>query len=72
MAPLSEARKRANNKYNMAHMATLGCKVRKEQAAAFKSFAAGIGKTANTMLRDYVLECIGDDAAERDKEKAEG
>lgn len=63
MAP-SEAQKRASNKYNLKNMATLGCKVRKEQAEAFKKFCAGQGKTSNTMLKEYVLDCIEDNAGE--------
>ena len=59
MAP-SEAQKKAANKYNMKHMATIGCKVKKEQAAAFKDYAAAQGKTSNSMLREYVLDCIGE------------
>lgn len=65
---LSDAQKRASNKYNLEHMTTLGCKVKKEQAAAFKAYCADHGKTSNTVLKDYVLECIG----ERDKGKANG
>ena len=68
MAP-TEAQKRASNKYNMKHMTTLGCKVRKEQAGAFKEYAESRGKTANTVLKEYVLDCIGDnEAGERDSE----
>ena len=63
MAP-SDAQKRASNKYNLAHMSTLGCKVRKEEAAAFREYAAREGKTANTLLKEYVMSCIGD---KRDK-----
>ena len=55
---ISEAQKRASNKYNMEHMATLGCKVKKTQAAQFKAYAEQKGKTANTVLREYVLNCI--------------
>jgi len=55
---ISDAQKRASNKYDKENMATLGCKVRKEQATAFKAYAEGQGKTANTVLREYVLECI--------------
>lgn len=67
MAP-SEAQKKASNKYNLKNMSTLGCKVKKEQAAAFKEYAASKGKTANTVLKEYVLDCIGA-TVERDKEK---
>lgn len=59
MAP-TEAQKRASNKYNMEHMTTLGCKVKKDQAEKFKAYCADQGKTANNVLKDYVLECIGE------------
>lgn len=55
---VSEAQKKASNKYNAEHMATLGCKVKKEEAAAFKKYAAEQGKTANTVLKEYVIQCI--------------
>jgi hypothetical protein len=56
--PPSNAQKRAADKYNREHMTTLGCKVKKEDAAAFKDYAAERGKTSNTLLKDYVMECI--------------
>lgn len=39
-------------------MTTLGCKVKKEEAAAFKEYAKEQGKTSNTVLKEYVQECI--------------
>lgn len=65
---VSEAQKRASNKYNQKHMATLGCKVKKEQALKFKEYAAQKNKTANTVLKEYVLKCI-DETMERDENK---
>lgn len=56
----SEAQKRASNKYNLEHMTTLGCKVKKDQAEEFKRICACQGKTANTVLREYVLYCISE------------
>jgi len=56
--PVSEAQKRASLKYNKEHMATLGCKVRKQEAIAFKAYAARLGKTANTLLREFVLDSL--------------
>lgn len=41
-------------------MAVVGCKVKKDQAEKFKAYCSGIGKTSNAVLRDYVLECIGE------------
>ena len=68
--PVSEAQKRASLKYDKTHMATLACKVKKHQATAFKEYAAQHGKTSNTMLKEYVLDCIGkSEAVERDKAK---
>ena len=57
MAP-SEAQKKASNKYNLKTMSTLGCKVKKEDAEKFKQYAKEQGKTANTVLKEYVMECI--------------
>lgn len=62
MAP-SEAQKRASNKYNLEHMSTLGCKVRKAQAVAFKAYCQNQGSTSNTVLKDFVLGCIGEQEA---------
>lgn len=39
-------------------MITLGCKVKREQAEKFKKYAADNGKTANALLKDFVLEKI--------------
>lgn len=55
---VSEAQKRAADKYNREHMTTLGCKVKKEEAAAFKEHCASQGKTSNTVLKEFVLEII--------------
>lgn len=55
---VSEAQKRASDKYNKEHMTTLGCKVRKDEAILFKEYSAEQNKTANAVLKDYVLECI--------------
>jgi hypothetical protein len=65
--PVSEAQKKAADKYNREHMTTLGCKVKKAEAAAFKEYAARNGKTSNNMLKDYVIDCISiDEHMERD------
>ncbi len=57
---LSDARKKANAKWDSANMSTLGCKVKKTQAERFKKYCESIGKTSNTVLREYVLSCIND------------
>lgn len=40
-------------------MTTLGCKVKRTEADAFKAYAAQQGKTGNTLLKEYVMQCIG-------------
>ncbi len=55
---ISEAKRKANAKWDSENMATLACKVRKGQAAAFKTFCESQGKTSNTVIREYVLGCI--------------
>ncbi len=56
---VSQAKRRANDKWDKENMATLACKVKKEQAEKFKAHCAAQGKKANAVLRDYVLACIG-------------
>ena len=67
MAP-TEAQRRASAKYQRENIASLACRVKKEQAERFKAYCTGKGKTSNAVLRDYVLDCIG----ERDTEGGEG
>ena len=59
---VKKKKKRASNKYNREHMATLGCKVKKEHAERFKQYAAEKGTTSNAMLSRYVLDCIGENS----------
>ena len=62
MAP-TEAQKRASAKYQRENIASLACRVKKDQAEKFKEYCAGMGKTSNAVLRDYVLDCIGEKEA---------
>lgn len=65
--PVSDKKKASNAKWDRANMVVLSCKVRKEKAEAFKAYAAQQGKTGNTLLKEYVLQCIGQaDAAGND------
>ena len=57
---VAESRKRANVKWDAENMTTLGCRVKKEQADRFKAYCSEIGKTSKAVLRDYVLDCIGE------------
>lgn len=61
---VSEKKKVSNAKWDRKNMTTLGCRVKKEEAAAFKEHCAHDGKTSNTVLKEFVLKTI-----ERDNEK---
>ena len=57
---VSESRRKANAKWDADNMTTLGCRVKKSQAAAFKAYCETQGKTSNNVLKEYVLDCIGE------------
>jgi len=59
MSP-TDAQKKASAKYQRENIASLACRVKKEQAEAFKEYCAGLGKTSNAVLKEYVLDCIGE------------
>ena len=59
MAP-RESQKRASLKWDKENMTVLSCKIRKDQAAEFKAYCENQGSTSNTVLKDFVLECIGE------------
>ena len=48
--PLTDAKRRANNKYIAANMTVLGCKVRKEKAEQFKAACKAAGTTPNAVF----------------------
>ena len=62
MSP-TEAQRRASAKYQRENIASLACRVKKEQAEKFKAYCTGKGQTPNAVLRDYVLDCIGEKEA---------
>ncbi len=57
---VSEKKKASNAKWDSVNMSTLGCRVKKELAEAFKAYCTIQGRTSNSVLRDYVLGCIGE------------
>lgn len=59
MSP-TEAQRRASAKYQRENIASLACRVKKDQAEKFKEYCTGLGKTSNAVLKDYVLDCIGE------------
>ena len=48
---VTEARKRANAKWDKENMTILGCKVKKEYAAKFRAACAAQGTTPNAVLK---------------------
>ncbi len=56
---VSAAKRKANDKWDKENMATIACKLRKEDADAFREYAKQNNKTVNTLLRDFAFSCIG-------------
>ena len=57
---VSRSKRAANNKWDKENMKIVACKLRKDQAEKFKQYATDNGTTANTLLKNYVLEKIGE------------
>ena len=56
---LTDAQRRANNKYISKHMTVLGCKVRKDYADRVRKKAKDKGTSVNAILKkalDYFME----------------
>ena len=66
--PLSEARKRANAKWDKEHMTTIGVKTTRAVAEAFASACYTLGVTRGQVLREAVDKTIAA-AKEKDGEK---
>ena len=59
-----EAQKKAAAKYQKENIASLACRVKKDQAEAFKAYCESLGKTSNAVLKEFVLSCIGSQSDE--------
>lgn len=57
---LTEAKRKANNKYIAANMTVLGCKIRKDKAEQFKAACKSAGTTPNAVftgaIDDFMTE----------------
>lgn len=49
--PLTDAKRKANNKYIAVHMTVLGCKVRRDYADRVRACCESRGDTVNAILR---------------------
>lgn len=56
----SEARKRANAKWNKANTKNIACTVSLDEHAAFKAYAEQHGKTISGIILEYVRNCIAE------------
>lgn len=70
--PPTEAQRRASAKYQRENIASLACRVKKDQAEKFKAYCTGKGKTSNAVLRDYVLDCIGEHSEGGERSEHDG
>lgn len=50
----SEAKKRSDNKYDLAHFTVLGCKVKKELAEEFKTKCKDYGTSPNEIFKKAI------------------
>lgn len=57
----SDAQRKAQNKYDKSHYSVLTAKVKSEDAAAFREYAASNNTTVNALLSGFVLDCISGD-----------
>lgn len=55
---ISEAKKKANQKWDSANMATMACKVKREQAEQFRAYCTNKGEAVNAVLQGFVSSCI--------------
>lgn len=60
---VSESQKKASIKWDKENMATLGCKVKRDQAEKFKEKCRANNTTANEVLKECVLNYIGETSA---------
>ena len=57
--PVSRSKRAANDRWDAANMKHVACKVKKEDAEAFKEYADGRKTTPNALLRGFIYKCIG-------------
>ena len=52
----TDAQRRAVNKYQAAHMAVMSCKLRKEDAEAFRAACKAAGTSPNAVFRTAIAQ----------------
>ena len=61
---VSRAKRQANNKWDTENMKIVACKVKKEDAQAFKEYADKKETTPNALLRGYIYKCINNESGD--------
>ena len=69
---LTEARRRANNKYIAKNYAVLGCKVRKDEAAQFKEACKASGTSPNAVFRAALDDFMAEYSKRHQADEKEG
>ena len=62
--PMSEARKRANKKWDEKNIRTVTARIRKETAEQLKEYAERHGTTVNRIISDYIKELLSSENSE--------
>lgn len=53
------SQKKARDKWDAENMTTIGCKLKKEYADAFKAYATQQGTTVSRLIKEFVIDTIG-------------
>lgn len=69
---VTDAQRRARNKYDSAHMAVLSCKLRREDAEAFKAACQAAGTSPNAIFRAAIAQFMGAQDAQADASAPQG
>lgn len=69
---VTDAQKRARNKYDREHMTVIGCKVRKNDAEAFRQACAAVGTNPSAVFRAAMREFMAAQDARTDARAPQG
>ena len=64
---LTDAKRRANNKYIRENMTTLGCKMRKDYAEEFRAACKACGTTPNAIFKAAADQFMKDNRSKADE-----
>ena len=69
---VTDAQKRANNKYQLKHYTVLGCKLRVEDAEAFRAACKAAGTSPNAIFRAAIAQFMAAQDARTDASAPQG